>query len=448
MTARSKAYFITGQQVTTSRKFMQHNRPTEDTFRDLFDSIPFKTETTDTASESVHGLVKLATGAEVLARTNTRSSYQLVVRPSHIPDVGVLSEDPITLIGQETSAGIRVDKVQLTASERVKYWVNLLFDSTYFKTNASEELTMSNSFVSSWNALLQLIDGGSPNVELEDFPVGVFDGGGLINNSGVFTVDTDDSTMHIDPVTKKVQIKDGGVTLDKLQNLNAGEIIVAPTGGGTPEIISLLGEGKILVGSPTGLQVKDINDYLLSIAISDNSVKARKLDPGTLGDGITKDMAASDASKLKVNLSAAASLEFDGGALQLKNDEASPSNKHYYGTGPNSGGIPGYYPLYKNTEIVVVGKSTGLGETSISIDVLTELLDSDAVNFICAGEIICRVYIDAGTDPNVLTEEPAAIIALNIPLGEAYVESIDISGLTAETDYGITCMFHRRPVIM
>ena len=318
MTVRSKAYFLTGQQVTTNPKFRTNNKPTELTFADLFDSIPFKAETADTASESVHGLVKVATGAEVLAKTNTRSSYQLVVKPSHIPDVGVGNADPMTLISQEASAGIRIDKVQLTASERIKYLVNLLYDTIYFKIDINNRLTMSNSFLSSWNALLELIDNDHPDLDAGDFPADVFERGGVVNNGGVFTVDTDDSTMHIDPFTFKVQIKDGGVTLDKLQNLNAGEIIVAPTGGGTPEVISLLGSGKILVGTATGVEAKDINDYLLSIAINDNSVKARKLDPGTLGDGITKDMAASDASKLKVNLSAIASLEFDGGALQLK----------------------------------------------------------------------------------------------------------------------------------
>ena len=449
MTVRSKAYFLAGQPVTTNPKFRTNNKPTELTFTDLFDSIPFKAETADTASESVHGLVKVATGTEVLARTNTRSSYQLVVKPSHLPAVGNTAEVGSTIKGQTLLNGIQTTLMQ-EPDGRLKYLIDLLIHSDFFKirSGGSEELTMSDSFVTSWNALLELIDGGSPNVELADFPSGVFDDGGIVNNGGVFTVDTDDSTMHIDPVTKKVQIKDGGVTLDKLQNLNAGEIIVAPTGGGTPEVISLLGVGKILVGTATGLEVKDINDYLLSISISDNSIKARKLDPGTLGDGITKDMAASDASKLKVNLSAAASLEFDNGALQLKGDEASPSNKHYYGTGPNSGGIPGYHPLYKNCEVITVGKSTGVGVTTTTIDVASDILTGDLSNLIFAGEVICKVHEITGSAPDTYQDVLTAIAEYVCPVGETYIETINISGLTAEKDYGITFIFHRRPTII
>lgn len=394
MTVRSKAYFLTGQQVTTNPKFRTNNKPTELTFSDLFDSIPFKAETADTASESVHGLVKLATGAEVLARTNTRSGYQLVVKPSHIPDVGVGSADPMTLISQETSAGIRIDKVQLTASERIKYWVNLLFDTVYFKADGSEQLTMSDSFIASWNALLELIDGGAPNVELADFPVDVFDDGGIVNNGGVFTVDTDDSTMHIDAITHKVQIKDGGVTLAKLQNLNAGEIIVAPTGGGTPEVISLLGSGKILVGTATGLEVRDINDYLLAINISDNSIKARKLDPGTLGDGITKDMAANDASKLKVKLSSAASLEFDGGALQLKNDNATPDKYSVYS----------YVASKQYNNLFALGiplqrtitKALTVGPQSFSLNAQVDILQDTDLKLEVSSMFSMKVFVNTG----------------------------------------------------
>lgn len=442
MTVRSKAYFLTGQQVTTNPKFRTNNKPTELTFADLFDSIPFKAETADTASESVHGLVKVATGAEVLAKTNTRSSYQLVVKPSHIPDVGVGNADPMTLISQEASAGIRIDKVQLTASERIKYLVNLLYDTIYFKIYINNRLTMSNSFLSSWNALLELIDNDHPDLDAGDFPADVFEGGGVVNNGGVFTVDTDDSTMHIDPFTFKVQIKDGGVTLDKLQNLNAGEIIVAPTGGGTPEVISLLGSGKILVGTATGVEAKDINDYLLSIAINDNSVKARKLDPGTLGDGITKDMAASDASKLKVNLSAIASLEFDGGALQLKNDNANPGQYAYYGTNHME---LGYHSLQSRQEMYMEEFSLGAGDTTITVDPNDITIPATTFTKIMAGYCDVSLFIKTGTYPYYLTKQVDVPVLTVSGIGGVhdYVLSIDFTGLTPSTDYLVVVTFLR-----
>lgn len=434
MTVRSKAYFLTGQQVTTNPKFRTNNKPTELTFADLFDSIPFKAETADTASESVHGLVKVATGAEVLAGTNTRSSYQLVVKPSHIPDVGVGNAGPTTLISQEASAGIRIDKVQLTASERIKYLVNLLYDTIYFKIDINNRLTMSNSFLSSWNALLELIDNDHPDLDAGDFPADVFEGGGVVNNGGVFTVDTDDSTMHIDPFTFKVQIKDGGVTLDKLQNLNAGEIIVAPTGGGTPQVISLLGSGKILVGTATGLEVRDINDYLLAINISDNSVKARKLDPGTLGDGITKDMAASDASKLKVNLSAGSSLEFDGGALQLENDDALPGSNMYYGT--NESEIKGYHSINSRAKIISIEATIPNPDTEYIIDVEDDIIGTGVALGILPANLVTEVLFDNGSGEwFVVTGTVDIFYSTYTVFGVDYIEQIRVSGLTTTENY-------------
>ena len=449
MTVRSKAFFTTGQPVTTNPKFRTNNKPREDTFIDLFDSIPFKAETADTASESVHGLVKLATGEEVFARTNTRNGYQLVVRPSHIPDVGVPNEDQISSVTQTSSAGIRIDKVQLTESKRIQYWVNLLFDTNYFKSNNSEELTMSNGFITAWTALLGLLNNNNDGINITpaDFEIEAFDGGGIVNDGGVFTVDTDDSTMHIDAVTKKVQIKDGGVTLDKLQNLNAGEIIVAPTGGGTPEIISLLGEGKILVGSPTGLQVKDINDYLLSIAISDNSIKARKLDPGTLGDGITKDMAASDASKLKVNLSSAASLEFDGGALQLKNDEASPSKYSVYSY-VSSKQYNNLFALGVPLQRTIV-KSLAVGPQSVSLDAQVDILQDTDLKLEVVSMFDLKVFVNTGLATYSEIFDHSVDL---IDDGSGNLDSIGISltgsGVPITSDYTYYFVFTYKPTLI
>ena len=448
MTVRSKAYFLAGQPVTTNPKFRTNNKPTELTFTDLFDSIPFKAETADTASESVHGLVKVATGTEVLARTNTRSSYQLVVKPSHLPAVGNTAEVGSTIKGQTLLNGIQTTLMQ-EPDGRLKYLIDLLIHSDFFKirSGGSEELTMSDSFVTSWNALLELIDGGSPNVELADFPSGVFDDGGIVNNGGVFTVDTDDSTMHIDPVTHKVKIKDGGVTLDKLQNLNAGEIIVAPTGGGTPEIISLLGEGKILVGSPTGLQVKDINDYLLSISISDNSIKARKLDPGTLGDGITKDNAASDASKLKVNLSAAASLEFDGGALQLKNDSATPDKYSVYS----------YVASKQYNNLFALGiplqrtitKALAVGPQSVSLNAQVDILQDTDLKLEVSSMFSMKVFVNTGLGTY------SEVIDHSVDLvddGSGNLNTIGItltgSGVPPTSDYTYYFVFTYKPTLV
>jgi hypothetical protein len=441
MTTRSKSYFLSGQQTTTNRRFRENNRPTELTFTDLFDSIPFIAETSDTASETKHGLVKIATSTEIKDKTDEVNGFQKVPRVSHLPAVGPYCASGSTNIATEQLEGIKVTEMQEPLG-RLKYVVNLLYDTNWFHTVA-DELTFTDEFIALWNTLITLIDEeGDILFDIDNFPATAFLGGGVINNSSVFTIDVDDSTLQVNSVTKKLEIKNGGITLDKLLSLNAGEIIVAPTGGGTPEVISLLGVGKILVGTATGVEVKDINDYLLSIAITDNSVKARKLDPGTLGDGITKDMASSDASKLKVNLSDAASMEFASGKLQLKNDEDDPDTDSYYGT--DIYGNKGYNTLRKYPERYVEQFTLGVGETTISIDpedVTDYYLTSTKIK---AGYCTVTLFERTGSGPYILVEEAETVqITVSGMSATDYVTAIDYTGLKESVSYVVVVDFIR-----
>jgi len=451
MTARSRAYFLTGQQTTSNNKFRTNNKPTELVFGDLFDSVPFKLETADTASETVHGLVKLATAAEILARTDTALGFQKVPRVSHLPAVGLTAPQGYVVQGSVAQYnGLQATTGQETDG-RMKYLINLLYDTNYFGImgGATPNLTMSTAFIAAWNELIGLVDPVDGIVlDLDNFPRAVFTDGGVVDDNGVLTVDADTTSIHVDPVTKKVSVVDGGITLAKLQNLQAGEIIVAPTGGGTPVVISLLGVGKILVGTATGVEVKDLNDYLLAINISDNSIKARKLDPGTLGDGITKDMAADDASKLKVSLSANASMEFDTAKLQLVNDDATPSPLCFYGT--NSSGAKGYQNLLTSgiTFMKTLPKVLIAGPCSQSYDVIDDLLIDpnfvlDLMNF------QLKVYVNSGMGTYDEVMDHTVDI---IDDGAGHVDTINISltgtGVPITSDYTYYFVFTYTPTIV
>lgn len=69
----SKSFFSDNSlpQGTAYTKFMQRNKPTQQVFKKLFDSIPFINDSADTASTTTAGHIRLATDIEVAARTST-----------------------------------------------------------------------------------------------------------------------------------------------------------------------------------------------------------------------------------------------------------------------------------------------------------------------------------------------------------------------------------------
>lgn len=78
-----RAYFFTP--TINTERFLSQDEPTEQVMRNFLDSIPFKTEAGDTATETQQGLVETATLAEFNAGTdNNANGYALYVRPSHI----------------------------------------------------------------------------------------------------------------------------------------------------------------------------------------------------------------------------------------------------------------------------------------------------------------------------------------------------------------------------
>jgi microcystin-dependent protein len=78
-----RAYFFTP--TVNTERFLSKDEPTEQVMRNFLDSIAFKKEASDTASETQQGLVETATQAEFIAGTdNNANGYALYVRPSMI----------------------------------------------------------------------------------------------------------------------------------------------------------------------------------------------------------------------------------------------------------------------------------------------------------------------------------------------------------------------------
>lgn len=444
-TTRERSWFFQGSSIPTWRRFRENNRPNQSTFEDLLQSLVMKLESSDTATTSNAGHVKLATSAEVLAGTDSAGGHSKVVKPSLLPYADVYAPVGTTNIYQHKLAGLQVNKMSDPSGTPI-YVFALLYDSDYFNVNVDDELTFSTAFTQLITDLSALIPvpGGGPVFDIDNFPATAFTNGGVINNGGVFTVDADDSTMEVDGVTFKVKIKDNGVTLDKIQTLNPGDVIVGQTGTGDPIVVNIMAKNKILIGTGTGVTTADITTLLASLSIADDSILTRKIAPSTLGNGLTRDAAASDASKMHIDLSTAASMEFSGGKLQLKNDEIITDKKYYYGTGPHPSGILGYYPLYKNLEIVSLPFELDGVTSTISIDIENDVLE-ESTNKIFPLEIDVKIYKITGSEPEVYTEVDALPV-LTSYAAEPYIKTIDYSGLDASSNYYVVISFHRRPV--
>lgn len=81
-TQRKKGYFFTS--TNDKSRLLKDDKPKENTFRDLLESIPFFKEVSSAATSLIQGLVKKATQAQFDAGTDSDSGGSLYATPSQI----------------------------------------------------------------------------------------------------------------------------------------------------------------------------------------------------------------------------------------------------------------------------------------------------------------------------------------------------------------------------
>ena len=125
---RSRSYFFDTTRTTAGAKLNANNIPSEVTFRDLLDSLTFKGEVGDYATETVQGLVKLSTVSVSKARSGGG-----VVLPAHLPVLtyGASFTELITP-GTQSYEGIKITAVSKT--DRLDYQVDFDPSSLTAKT--------------------------------------------------------------------------------------------------------------------------------------------------------------------------------------------------------------------------------------------------------------------------------------------------------------------------
>jgi len=380
ITKRNRAYFFSSSTGTSSRLFRQHNRPDENAFRNLLKSVLLFNESDDTATEDDPGHVKIATSDNVLNRVNQEDGHNKAVSPSKLPHIGTSTSFcvPFDPEREESANGIKVLELQNNRLEssgsdfRIKYIIQLLYDAGIFEINGSGELTLTDEIKEILDYAEGIKDGGLTS---EDFDISMFGSGIENNGSGGIRVAIDSNDFEFD--SGNLKIKNQAITLARLQDLGAGQIIVGQDGGGTPVLATLTGEGNILIGTATGVAVVSLPDLISAITIEDSSIKARKIDASTLGDGLKRDSANSDTSKLHVDITTDCSLTFEEGKLQLNGDVTTdPGNYYSYGV---QEGVRGFYKNeldpnevhFFNQELVQRAKVHGF----YAVEDATELID-------------------------------------------------------------------------
>jgi len=132
MAEKPKAYFQTD--VPSDDRFISLDKPTQQEFTNLFDSLRFGAETADSAKTNRHGLIKVATKTLKNARSNTDASgFTVAVVPDQLPEVVAAGGATITVSADNTlertvytiddSALVALISTVVTAN--VGAWVNI-----------------------------------------------------------------------------------------------------------------------------------------------------------------------------------------------------------------------------------------------------------------------------------------------------------------------------------
>lgn len=127
MSAKIKAYFFETPKSELYDRFSQKNKPSETSFRTLFDSVTFKLEVKDTASLTQQGLVKLVSDRDAETRTSSDTGSMVqVVQPHQLPMLIVNTEE-VAVSTSESFNGIMVTGVEKESEDlkRLSYKISL-----------------------------------------------------------------------------------------------------------------------------------------------------------------------------------------------------------------------------------------------------------------------------------------------------------------------------------
>lgn len=132
-TERQRSYFFDVPSGNSYKRFKSENIPDEKAYRDLFESLAFKLEEDDTASESQQGLVKLATDNQARDR-DIVSGMQISVRPHQLPLLMLGSTEADTADTAVADDGIKVTPKEVTDGSNTRFSFKVELDPNSLDT--------------------------------------------------------------------------------------------------------------------------------------------------------------------------------------------------------------------------------------------------------------------------------------------------------------------------
>lgn len=125
---------VNGNQISAKNRFLKSHFPSEAVFKKLFNSVAFKLNPEDTATQDMQGLVRVVTGNNIINRTNIdidagldNKEYTTVVVPSALPIVSAGTN--ITIVPRIRRASDDTIVVSIPLNDRGIYYVDYLISA-------------------------------------------------------------------------------------------------------------------------------------------------------------------------------------------------------------------------------------------------------------------------------------------------------------------------------
>ena len=129
--------------VQKYNRFLKGHFPTEDVFSKLFNSLTFKLNPEDKATEGVQGLVKVATSAKIVAREDD-PDFTLAVKPSQLPEVVAGSNVQVEVNLVESR---QVYTINATAQEAGQDSTTITINEGALSTSSATEVVLGDSTI-------------------------------------------------------------------------------------------------------------------------------------------------------------------------------------------------------------------------------------------------------------------------------------------------------------
>lgn len=137
-------YLVKG--VKKFNRFLQGHVPSENVFKKLFNSIPFKLDKADTASSTVQGLVKKATDAQSITRlANPNTDFTIAVAPHQLPQIVLATDVNDTVISDSTDNGIKLSLLTraISSISRRNYKIEVVTQNSVVINNSTKKIELS-----------------------------------------------------------------------------------------------------------------------------------------------------------------------------------------------------------------------------------------------------------------------------------------------------------------